>query len=72
MNQNDRLRENRREYRNKFLLGCFGGSGLISALILGVYNFFNRNQSNPLGDSRDKEQKSPEQFEIIRKPSEKE
>lgn len=72
MNQNDRLRENRREYRNKFLLGFFGGSGLISALIFGGYNFFNLNQSNPLGDRQDKEQKSPEQFEIIRKTSEKE
>lgn len=63
MNRYERLKENRRQYSSQFLLGLFGGGGLISALILGLNNYFNRNRSTPKRKIDD--EKGPEQFEII-------
>ena len=61
-NRNERLRENRRDYQSKFLLGFGRGRGLLSVLILTLYNFLNRKNPKeyPL-----KEEKSPDQSEII-------
>ena len=59
-NKDQRLRENRRDYQSIFLLGF--GRGLLSVLILTLYNFLNRKNPKeyPL-----KEEKSPDQFEIM-------
>lgn len=59
-NKDERLRENRRDYQSIFLLGF--GRGLLSVLILTLYNFLNRKNPKeyPL-----KEEKSPDQFEIM-------
>ena len=61
-NRNERLRENRRNYQSKSLLGCGRGRGLLSVLILTLYNFLNRKNPKeyPL-----KDEKSPDQFEIM-------
>lgn len=69
MNQYDRLKENRRQYSRQFLLGFFGGGGLVSALILALHNYFNRNRSTSKYKTED--DKGPEQFEIISGSSEK-
>lgn len=60
--RDERLRENRRDYQSKFLLGFGRGRGLLSVLILTLYNFLNRKNPKeyPL-----KEERSPDQFEII-------
>lgn len=60
--RDERLRENRRDYQSIFLLGFGRGRGLLSVLILTLYNFLNRKNPKeyPL-----KEEKSPDQFEII-------
>lgn len=71
MNQQDRLRENRREYRNKFFLGFLGGKGLLSVLFLAIYNFFGGNQSQIRKRMNDKNNRSLEQFEKIYNSSEK-
>ena len=59
-NKDERLRENRRDYQSIFLLGF--GRGLLSVLILTLYNFLNRKNPKeyPL-----KEERSPDQFEIM-------
>lgn len=72
MNQKDRLRENRRDYRNKFFLGFFGGSGLFSVLALALYNFLVGKQSKDRQRMDTKEDRGPEQFETIYNSSEKE
>ena len=60
--RDERLRENRRDYQSKFLLGFGRGRGLLSVLILTLYNFLNRKNPKeyPL-----KEERSPDQFEIM-------
>lgn len=72
MNQQDRLRENRREYWNKFLLGFLGGSGLLSVLFLAIYNYFDGNQSQTRNSVNDSNDSSPDQFEKIYNSSVKE
>lgn len=72
MNPQDRLRENRREYRNKFLLGFLGGSGLLSVLFLAIYNYFDGNQSQTRNSVNDSNDSSPDQFEKIYNSSGKE
>lgn len=61
-NRDERLRENRRDYQGKMLLGFGRGRGLLSVLILTLYNFLNR--KNPK-EYPVKEEKSPDQFDII-------
>ena len=60
--RDERLRENRRDYQSKFLLGFGRGRGLLSVLILTLYNFLDRKNPKeyPL-----KEERSPDQFEIM-------
>lgn len=65
MNQYDRLKENRRDYNNKFLLGFFGGKGLLSALILAVLGFLKLRPKNA-EKNKSKDGKGPEQFDIIK------
>lgn len=61
-NRDEGLRENRQAYQAKFLLGFGRGRGLLSVLILSLYNFLNRKNPKeyPL-----KEESSPDQFDII-------
>lgn len=72
MNQQDRLRENRREYGNKFFLGFLGGSGLLSVLFLSFYNFNSGSQSQTRKRLNDMDSRGPEQFEKTYNASEKE
>lgn len=60
--RDERLRENRRDYQSKFLLGFGRGRGLLSVLILTLYKFLNRKtpKEYPM-----KKEKSPDQFDII-------
>lgn len=65
MNREERLRENRREYQDKFLLGFGRGKGLLSVLILALFNFLKKRGLIQEIESEKKEEANPSQFDIL-------
>lgn len=58
---NHRLKNIRREQKEGFALGFFGGGGIFSVLILLVYNLFRGPKSR---EKESKDGKGPESFEL--------
>lgn len=63
MNKEDRLRKNRRRYREGFGLGLFRGKGLLSVIIWAIYRFVRGPESEK--SKKKKKDKDPASFEII-------
>lgn len=67
MNSQERFKENRHDYWNKFFLGFLGGSGVLSVIFLGLFNKLKESSSQSQQAINKKVAKSPEQFESIYK-----
>lgn len=67
MNNDYKLREVKRRQREGFVLGFLGGSGLMSAIILAIYNLLRHSDKTDYMEINNEIDKGPESFEIIDK-----